>query len=303
MKLSITYLYTIFRYGYPPKPADDFRALADIERMGFHFLEMEALGPEHAAGVWNNRHDLKKALADHGIHVHNFCGVDPDLVTLDDARRRAAYDRFKRVAELGAFFDAETLHLASYTPPVEYLGRSPYALGEDYSFGDTFRMRIPDGFDWGRVWSVLVESCRRTAETAREHGKTIIMEPRVGEIICSVDSMIRLTDDVAMANFKGNFDTGHFCAQRENVPLALTKLRGRFANIHVSDNKPVNTDHLPIGEGVIDWAEFLRLLKLQNYDGYLGLDLGNRPTLVDDLKTSAERLEKLAAEQGIRLQR
>jgi sugar phosphate isomerase/epimerase len=303
MKLSITYLYTIFSYGYPPKPADDFRALTDIERMGFHFLEMEALGPEHAAGVWDNRRDLQKALADHGIHVHNFCGVDPDLVSLDDARRRAAYERFHRVAELGAFFDAETLHLASYAPPVEYVGRSPYALGEDYTFGDTYRLRIPDGFDWDRVWSVLVESCRFTAEVAGRLGRTIIMEPRVGEIICSVDSMLRLIDDVAMPNFKGNFDTGHFSAQRENVPLALAKLRGRFANIHVSDNDPVNTDHLPVGEGIIDWREFLRVLKRQGYGGYLGLDLGNRPTLVDDLKRSADRLQQWATEQGIELRR
>jgi len=299
MKLSITYLYTIFTYGYPPKPADDFKALADIEQMGFHSLEMEALGPEHAQGVWDNRADLKRALADHGIHVHNFCGVDPDLVSLDEGRRKAAYERFRRVAELGAHFDAETLHLASYAPPVEYVGRSPYALGEDYAFGDTYRTRIPNGFDWNTVWRVLVESCRYTAGVAAQYGKTIIMEPRVGEIICSVDSMIRLIDDVAMPNFRGNFDTGHFCAQRENVPLALAKLRGRFANVHVSDNDPKDTDHLPIGDGIIDWPEFLRVLKAQGYNGYLGLDLGNRPTLVDDLKRSAERLVALAAEQGI----
>lgn len=303
MKLSITYLYTIFRYGYPPKPAGDFAALADIEKMGFHFLEMEALGLEHAAGVWNNRRDLKKALADHGIHVHNFCGVDRDLVSLDDPKRRAAYERFERIAEMGAFFEAETLHLASYAPPVQYVGESPYALGEEYKFGDTYRMRIPDDFDWNRVWNVLVESCRHCAGVAAKHGKTIIMEPRVGEIICSVDSMIRLIDDVAMENFRGNFDTGHFSAQRENVPLALAKLRGRFANIHVSDNNPATADHLPVGEGVIDWAEFLRVLKAQGYDGYLGLDLGNRPSLVEDLKRSADRLQQLAAEQGISLQR
>ena len=303
MKLSITYLYTIFKYGYPPEPADDFKALADIEKMGFHNLEMEALGPEHAQGVWDNRRDLKKALDDHGIHVHNFCGVDPDLVSLDDTKRQAAYDRFPRVAELAAYLGAETLHLASYSPPVQYVGDKPYALGETYKFGDTYRVRIPDAFDWIKVWAVLVESCRFTADVAAKHGRTIIMEPRVGEIICSVDSMIRLINDVARPNFKANFDTGHFSAQRENVPLALAKLRGKFANIHVSDNDPKTTDHLPIGDGVIDWAEFLRLLKVQNYTGYLGLDLGNRPTLVDDLKRSADTLQELAAAQGIQLER
>jgi sugar phosphate isomerase/epimerase len=303
MKLSITYLYTIFKYGYPPKPADDFKALADIERMGFRHLEMEGLGPEHTAEVWQRRDDFRKALAEHNIHVHNFCGVDPDLVSLDDARRRRAYESFERTAELGAYLGAETLHLASYAPPVEYIGQRPYDLGTDYAFGDVFRAQVPDDFDWARVWGVLVESCRHTAAVAAEHGRTIIMEPRVGEVICSVDSMIRLIEDVGMPNFKANFDTGHFSAQRENVPLALAKLRGMYANIHVSDNNPVNTDHLPIGDGVIDWREFFRLLKVQGYDGYLGLDLGNRPTLMEDLKRSADVLQAIAAEAGVILER
>ena len=125
------------------------------------------------------------------------------------------------------------------------------------------------------------------------------MEPRVGEVICSVDSMIRLIKDVGAANFKANFDTGHFSAQRENVVLALMKLEGMFANIHLSDNNPANTDHLPLGQGIIDWEEFFRVLKMQGYEGYLGLDLGNRPTLVEDLKQSAAFVIKTTAEQGV----
>jgi len=160
MRVSITYLYTILKYGYPPKPSDEFKALADIERMGFHYLEMEGLGPQHTDEVWRRRHEFRKCLRDHDIQVHNFCGVDPDLVSLDPAARKAAYERFRRTAELGAFLGAETLHLASYAPPVEYVGSRPYQLGDDYTFGDTFRVRIPDGFSWQRLWGVLVESCR-----------------------------------------------------------------------------------------------------------------------------------------------
>jgi sugar phosphate isomerase/epimerase len=303
MKLGITYLYTIARYGYPPKPEDDFKALADIEQMGFHNLEMEALGPQHAQAVWDRRHDLKRALDDHCIHVHNFCGVNPDLVTRDTKRRQAAYTWFERVADLGAFFDAQTLHLASYAPPVHYHHKAPYALGEDYTFGDTYRIRVPDDLDWNELWRALVESCQTTADIAARYGKTILMEPRVGEVICSVDSLLRLIEHVDRPNFKANFDTGHFSAQRENVSLALVKLLGHFANVHVSDNDPKTVEHLPIGDGITDWPEFFRLLKVQGYDGYLGLDLGNRPTLVDDLKRSADRLQELAAEQGIRLER
>jgi sugar phosphate isomerase/epimerase len=302
MRVGITYLFTILRYGYPPRIEDDFRALADIERMGFHYLEMEGLGVEHTRQVWNRRIEFKKALDGHGIHVHNFCAVDPDLVNLDPSQRQRAYDRFRRTAELGAFLGAETLHLASYAPPILYDGQAPYQLGQPYSFESTRRVRIPDSLKWEEIWNVLVESCRFTARVAREHGRTIIMEPRVGEIICSVDSLIRLIAHVGMPNFKANFDTGHFSAQRENVPLALLKLEGRYANIHLSDNDPTTTDHLPIGSGTIDWLEFFRLLKIQKYADYLGLDLGASPTLEEDLRRSVETILKIADIHGIEIE-
>src|SRR6185369_13771649 len=132
------------------------------------------------------------------------------------------------------------------------------------------------------------DSCQFTAEIAAQHGRTIIMEPRVGEVICSVDSMLRLIHDVGMKNFRANFDTAHFSAQRENVPLALMKLEGKFANIHISDNDPKNAEHLAIGEGSIDWHEFFRTLKMLGYDGYLGLDLGAGKGLLKGYRTSVE---------------
>lgn len=301
MKLSVTYLYAIFRYGYPPSIEDDFRALAEIERMGFHYLEMEGLGAEKTEEVWRHRHELRKRLDGHGIRVHNFCAVDPDLVSLDDSKRMAAYERFRRTAELGVYLGAETLHLASYAPPVEYIDQPPYQVGDDYAFRDRFRLRIPEDFSWRRVWDVLVESCRHAASVAAEHERTIIMEPRVGEVICSVDSLLRLISDVGRPNFKANFDTGHFSAQRESIPLALTKLEGQFANIHVSDNDPRDTHHLPVGEGSIDWREFFRVLKKQNYTGYLGLDLGGREEIERDLRQSREHLNQFARAEEITL--
>ena len=302
MKISITYLYTIYKYGYPPKIEDDFKALADIEQLGFHYLEMESLGPEHGEQVWRRRADLKKCLEDHRIHVHNFCVVDPDLVSLDGAKRGAALERLKRTAELGVYFGAETLHLASYAPPVTYLGDAPYQLDQDYALGDTFSLRIPDGFSWEQVWNVLVESCQKSAAVAKDFDRTIVMEPRVGEVICSVDSLLRLISDVGCSNFKANFDTGHFSAQRENVPLALMKLQNQYANIHISDNIPSNTDHLPVGAGATDWNEFFRILKLQGYDGYLGLDLTGRDSLADDYRQSVDYIKQLAGSHNIDVQ-
>lgn len=275
MKLGVTYLVTILKYGYPPKAEDDFKSLAYLQKLGFHYLEMEGLGRAHAENLRKHVKDYQRALSDNGIHIHNFCIVDPELVSLDEGKRLAAYDHFRRMAEIGSELGAETFHLASYAPPVEYIGRAPYQLdGGEYAFGSAARLRIPDGFCWQRVWDALVESTRFCAEYGKSMGRVVLMEPRVGEIICSVDSMIRLLDDVGCDALKANFDVGHFSAQREDVCLALMKLAGRYGNIHIADNDPRDAEHLPLGTGTVDWEEFFRLLVEQGYDGYLGLDLG-----------------------------
>jgi len=275
MKLSITYMITILKYGYPPTMEQDLKSLEHIGRLGFRYVEMEGLGREKAAILKNNIALYKKGLSDNGLHVHNFCSVDPEIMSLDPKKRLAAYDHFKEIAEVGCELGTETLHMASYAPPVEYIGRRPYQLdGDDYEFGTKSRVYIPDGFCWQEVWDVVVESTRFCAEYAKSLGKIIIMEPRIGEVICSVDSMLRLLSDVNCDALKANFDTGHFSAQREDVCLALKKLEGKYANIHLADNDPKDFEHIPLGEGTIDWEEFFRILINDGYDGYLGLDLG-----------------------------
>ena len=304
MRLGITYLYAISRYGYPHSVDEALRSVPEVRKLGFRFLEMEGLGAPFLRRLYRRRNELVRVTTDAGVHVHNFCVVDPNMVSLDAARRARALDRFQMGAELADMLGAETLHLASYAPPVRYLNFKPYQLGSKggYEFVSEIRMRIPRRFLWSRVWAVLVESCRFCAKVAARHGKTIIMEPRVGETICSVDSMLRLIRDVDRPNFKANFDTANFCAQRENVVLALTKLAGRFANIHLADNNAANTEHLPIGDGVIDWREFFRVLKAMKYDRYLGIDLGLSPSLEDDLRRSVEHVRSFAAQLGLRIE-
>ena len=304
MRLSITYLYVIFQYGYPHSIRDALAALPQIRKLGFRFLEMEGLGAAHLRAMYAHRKTVAAALADCGLHVHNFCVVDPALVSLNAGKRRKALDGFRMGAELGALFGSETLHLASYAPPVRYISAKPYELGgkRKYAFANQTRVRIPACFRWQSVWDALVTSCRACADIAAGHGKTVIMEPRVGEVICSVDSLLRLIEDVRRPNFQANFDTGHFSAQRENVVLALKKLEGNFANIHISDNDPVNTNHLPIGEGSIDWLEFFRVLKGMKYRGYLGLDLGMSQTIVQDYRRSVERIREIASQLKLSLE-
>ena len=81
--------------------------------------------------------------------------------------------------------------------------------------------------------------------------------------------------------------------------MALAKLKGQFANVHVSDNNPSSSDHLPVGDGSIDWVEFISELHRMGFDGYLGLDFGLTDKTADNYRKSAERLRAIASDLKI----
>lgn len=300
MRISISYLYTISKYGYPHSVDDALKSLPEIQGLGFHFIEMEGLGRHNLKEVFERRKEIRHVLDDCGLHVHNFCVVDPEMSSLDTKTRNAALERFRLGCEVAAVFDTETLHLASYSPPVEYLQAPPYQLsGGTYEFENVTRLRLPNGFEWAKVWEAVVTSARFCADVAAEYQRTVLMEPRIGEVICSVDSLLRLIEHADRPNLKANLDTAHFSAQRENVVLSVAKLQGYFANVHVADNDPSNSDHVAIGDGSIDWKEFLLTLHRSGYTGYLGLDLHASENLVAEYKRSRERLHELGRELNI----
>src|SRR6185503_12687053 len=133
-----------------------------------------------------------------------------------------------------AYFGARTVHIATFVPPVKFIGPAPY-VGQ-MKFGETYKVKLPKDFSWEKQWNVLVESVQRCADIAGQNDLTLIIEPRVGEMICSTDSMLRLMDHVSRDNFKANFDCAHLKAQKEILPLSARKLEGRIAGLHLADN-------------------------------------------------------------------
>ena len=159
MRISITYLYTILKYGYPHPVDDAIKALPEMRKLGFRFIEMEGLGQQNLHEFYSRKGKSRKALDGEGVHVHNYCVVDPDMVSLNPDLRRAALDRFRMGAEIAELLGAETLHLASYAPPVEYLQSRPYGLNvsggykfENINPASAFH-RASTGANFGTRWS------------------------------------------------------------------------------------------------------------------------------------------------------
>lgn len=67
-------------------------------------------------------------------------------------------------------------------------------------------------------------------------------------------------------------DTGH-AHLWENLPYVAHKLSGHLWMVHMSDNHGQRDDHLPPGDGKIDWQKLLEQLARQHFSGTLMLEI------------------------------
>jgi sugar phosphate isomerase/epimerase len=71
-------------------------------------------------------------------------------------------------------------------------------------------------------------------------------------------------------------DTGHTALGRSWHKF-LEVADGRLAHVHASDNRGERDDHLPPGDGGIDWADISRTLAAVSYAGWIMLELHQPP--------------------------
>lgn len=132
------------------------------------------------------------------------------------------------------------------------------------------------------------ESFGQLAARAEPFGLTVIVENVVNtfntakafRVLLAAHPSLRLHLDIAHANVKG-----------EKTAEFLKAHSAKLVHVHVSDNKRVHDDHLPLGVGVIDWPEQLGLLKASGYDGTITVEVftPDRAFVID----SAERVRRI----------
>lgn len=131
------------------------------------------------------------------------------------------------------------------------------------------------------------ESFAALAELAQPYGITIMIENVVNNLnsakafrtMLDAHPDLRLHLDIAHASVKGD-KTADFLKQHAD----------RLVHVHVSDNRRVNDDHLPLGAGTVNWQEPIRLLRQRGYDSTITLEIftPDRSFLLD----SAARLRR-----------
>jgi sugar phosphate isomerase/epimerase len=273
MNFICCWLYAIDKYGFPPSIPHTFAALREMKELGFDYAELEGVSGQNLISIYEARHEIKKVLDDIDLRVVNFVPVIEELRELDDEKRKYGREMFEKGLEVAKTIGTEFIQIDSFPPCLECLDGVQYDSENVTNYGARWRYRLSPEFSWERQWEVLVESVKWCAQKAKAVGLKLIIEPRVGEIISNTDAMLRLIEAVDEPNLGAILDTGHQYAQKEILPLSIAKLKDRLMYLHLSDNDSTKNDHFIPGQGTIDWLGFFEALKINNYQGYAGLDI------------------------------
>lgn len=120
----------------------------------------------------------------------------------------------------------------------------------------------------------LVASLEPVLEYAAERDVIIGFEPEPGMLIDTMDKFDQLQDRIDAPNFQLTLDIGHLHCQGE-TPIAdyIQRYGDRIVNIHIEDMKAGVHEHLPFGEGEIDFPPVMQALAAVDYQGTVNVEL------------------------------
>lgn len=120
----------------------------------------------------------------------------------------------------------------------------------------------------------LADECRHLADHAAGLGQRIAFEPEPGMLVDTMDRYARLALSVDHAAFGLTLDVGHLhCLGETPTAPHAARWKDRLWNIHIEDMRPGFHDHLPFGEGTMDFAEVFSGLRAAGYAGGLHVEL------------------------------
>jgi L-ribulose-5-phosphate 3-epimerase len=158
---------------------------------------------------------------------------------------------------------------------------------------------IPEPGDPGR--KPFLDTLAKAAELAREKGVTLAFE--TGQE--TADLLRRTLDDLKSPNLKVNFDPANMILYEKGDPLrAVEILAPDIRSVHVKDaiaTKVSGTwgDEVPLGQGQVNIAAFLKALKKIGYTGPLCVEreVGDQAARFRDIAQGLAFVRKCLAEK------
>ena len=162
----------------------------------------------------------------------------------------------------------------------------------------------PGGEDQRWAWerdtrlAFSIEGLTRMWEVCRERSLTLVVETPLPHLLGGQPEdfawILRHlpSDEVGVC-----VDTSH-CSLGGFLLDAVDRFAGRLVHLQVSDNRGASDDHLPPGDGIIDWARFCDALQRVNYSGVFLLEVAGDGDVDVSVERAAFRVRRLFPDLG-----
>jgi inosose dehydratase len=160
------------------------------------------------------------------------------------------------------------------------------------------------------AWAAMVDTIRRCAAIAEDHGLRPAFHPHAGGYVEYEDEIERLLDDTDLALC---LDTGHAVYAGIEPEGALVAYGPRVAHVHLKDVRADVVERglgfwaaleagvfCPLGEGVVDLPAVLAALDEVGYEGYATIEQDRVPGSGSPLEDLAASVRVLAAAGAVR---
>ncbi len=173
---------------------------------------------------------------------------DPTLLDPDDSRRQVRIAFLRTAVEAAHLLGAPVVSLWS--------GALPSAETAETAFDR------------------LVNSLRVVLDDAAQHAVNVGFEPEPGMFIDTNARFAQLLERLPHPNLKMTLDLGHVhCIEDGSVADHVAAWGPHIVNVHIEDMARAVHEHLPFGQGTMDFPPILKALKDVHYTGGLHVEL------------------------------
>lgn len=258
-------------------PAMYFRNIVCSHAIGVdHWLE---LAKEKPAGLTNIElvvdQTLFKEYTSRMEEISKSCiafGISVPIV------RVSAVDAFMDTGEDKAWSEMTALLKAVEA----FFGPETFAQIETMSARQVYELRnntniapdaVPAGYKYTKYAGVVFNVINKFCSTCEAIGLTPVIEPRVGHVISSPDSVMRILDQRGSLPFKLIFDVSHMEFQGINTFDAWDVLKDHTVAVHISDSDIEDAHHAKVGSGKVPWKTILSYAAKEKNVGLLGVEM------------------------------
>jgi L-ribulose-5-phosphate 3-epimerase len=152
---------------------------------------------------------------------------------------------------------------------------------------------------WAWLADGVADSCRRAAEL----GLRVALEPEPGHFVETVDDYRCLRAEIGQGDDLGiAVDIGHLHCTEDGPPqthAAQLLDEEQLLHVQIDDMRDRRHEHLPLGEGQIDFPPIMQALAEGGYTGLVSVELSRHSERGDEM--AAKSLEYLRAINASRL--